>query len=215
MCRASAYHCPARSRFPPTFSAWAPIGRLRKEIRLYAARYRIPLRALRPWHYSDPFFQEAPRTGAVDLDALFSDQDVLELATRTFDGIGLEVRDILARSDLFERENKDQHAFCTHIDRASDDVRVLCNLRPDARWMNTMLHELGHAVYDKYLAADLPFLLRTAAHTNTTEAIAMLMGRLGSDDRRSTYRAESARTALRNSGVVKADRCRCCSASSH
>jgi peptidyl-dipeptidase A len=146
-----------------------------------AARLRVPLSELRPWHYSDPFFQEAPRTGAVDLDALYADQDVIELATRTFDGLGLEVRDVLARSDLFERENKDQHAFCTHIDRLSDDVRVLCNVRPDARWMGTLLHELGHAIYDKYLAADLPFLLRTAAHTNTTEAIAMLMGRLATD----------------------------------
>jgi peptidyl-dipeptidase A len=32
------------------------------------------------------------------------------------------------------------------------DVRVLANLRagrPDAYWMNTMLHEFGHAVYDR------------------------------------------------------------------
>jgi peptidyl-dipeptidase A len=44
-----------------------------------------------------------------------------------------------------------------------------------------MLHELGHAIYDKYLGADLSFLLCTDAHTNTTEAIAMLMGRLATD----------------------------------
>jgi peptidyl-dipeptidase A len=44
--------------------------------------------------------------------------------------------------------------------------------------MGTMLHECGHAVYDKYLGSDLPFFLRDTAHTLTTEAIAMLMGRL-------------------------------------
>jgi peptidyl-dipeptidase A len=146
-----------------------------------AARCFIPVSELRPWHYSDPFFQEAPRTGEVDLDALFAGQDVLALAERTFDGLGLDVRDVIARSDLFERPNKDQHAFCTHIDRLTDDVRMLCNVRPNADWMSTMLHELGHAIYDTYLAADLPFLLRTAAHINTTEAIAMLMGRLVTD----------------------------------
>lgn len=146
-----------------------------------AARCHIPVSELRPWHYSDPFFQEPPRTGAVDLDGLFADQDLVALATRTFDGIGLEVRPILARSDLFERPNKDQHAFCAHIDRMTDDVRVLCNLQPDARWMDTMLHELGHAVYDANLGAELPYLLRAPAHTNTTEAIAMLMGRLTCD----------------------------------
>ena len=143
-----------------------------------AAQCRVPVAELRPWHYSDPFFQEAPRTGTTNLDSLFAAQDIVALATRTFDGIGLDVRDILARSDLFERENKDQHAFCTHIDRLNDDVRVLCNIRPDARWMDTTLHELGHAVYDKYLGAELPYLLRAPAHINTTEAIAMLMGRL-------------------------------------
>ncbi len=146
-----------------------------------AARCRVSMSELRPWHYSDPFFQEAPRVDAVDLDALFHDQDVVALARQTFDGLELDVRDILEHSDLFERENKDQHAFCTHIDRLSGDVRILCNVRPDASWMSTMLHELGHAIYDKYLGADLPFLLRTAAHTNTTEAIAMLMGRLATD----------------------------------
>jgi peptidyl-dipeptidase A len=40
-----------------------------------------------------------------------------------------------------------------------------------------MLHEFGHAVYDKYLGDDLPFFLRETAHTLTTEAVAMLMGR--------------------------------------
>lgn len=146
-----------------------------------AARYGVRVSDLRPWHYSDPFFQEAPRTGATDLDGLFAGQDIVALATSTYDGIGLEVRDILARSDLFEREHKDQHAFCIHIDRATDDVRVLCNIRPDARWMETTLHELGHGVYDKYLGDDLPLLLRYPAHSNTTEAIAMLMGRLAHD----------------------------------
>jgi peptidyl-dipeptidase A len=41
-----------------------------------------------------------------------------------------------------------------------------------------MLHEFGHAVYDKYNDPSLPFLLRTPAHTLTTEAIAMLNGRM-------------------------------------
>jgi peptidyl-dipeptidase A len=46
--------------------------------------------------------------------------------------------------------------------------------------MGTMLHEFGHAVYDKYINAKLPWVLRTHAHIFTTEAIAMLFGRLAS-----------------------------------
>lgn len=47
--------------------------------------------------------------------------------------------------------------------------------------MGTTLHELGHAVYDLGISAELPFILRRASHTLTTEAIAMLFGRLSLD----------------------------------
>jgi peptidyl-dipeptidase A len=130
-----------------------------------------------PWHYADPFFQERPDVGDVSLDAFFEQADLEELTLRTYDGMGFEIRDIVARSDLYERPGKSQHAFCTDLGRRGD-VRVLCNLRPTARWACTNLHEFGHAIYFKHLAADLPFLLRVPAHTNCTEAVAMLMGRL-------------------------------------
>jgi len=84
---------------------------------------------------------------------------------------------VIARSDLFERAAKCQHAFCISIDRG-EDVRVLCNVKPTERWMGTMLHELGHAVYDRHLDRSLPWLLRAQAHILTTEASAMLFGRL-------------------------------------
>ena len=41
-----------------------------------------------------------------------------------------------------------------------------------------MLHENGHAVYDKYLDRPLPFNLRSANHIFTTEGVAMLFGAL-------------------------------------
>ena len=46
----------------------------------------------------------------------------------------------------------------------------------------TMVHELGHAVYDLAIDPELPWLLRQPAHTFTTEAIAMLHGRLVRDE---------------------------------
>ncbi len=143
-------------------------------------RFKTPVEELRPWHYADMFFQEAPQIGGIDLDPMFEGQKLEDLATRTYDGLGMDVRDILARSDLYERQGKDQHAFCTHIDREGD-VRALCNLQPNLRWMTTLLHELGHAVFDKYIPLDLPWLLRTPAHTLTTEAMAILMGGLSAD----------------------------------
>ena len=140
-----------------------------------AAKFGIDVADLRPYHYSDPFFQEAPQ-GEVDFDTFYAGKNLETLTGQFFAAIGLEIKDILTRSDLYERENKNQHAFCLHVGRF-DDVRVLCNCTESERWMGTMLHEFGHAVHDVYLAADLPYFLREPAHILTTEAIAQLMGR--------------------------------------
>lgn len=141
-----------------------------------AARFGVAVDELRPWHYADPFFQEAPAAG-LDLDPWFRAADVAELSTRAFAEVGFDVRDIIRRSDLYERSGKSQHAFCTWIDRR-DDIRILANVTPTEYWTATMLHELGHAVYDQGVSRELPFFLRSQAHILTTEASAMLFGRL-------------------------------------
>ena len=61
-------------------------------------------------------------------------------------------------------------------------MRVLANCEPGTRWLGTMVHELGHAVYDLAIDSELPWMLRQPAHTFTTEAIAMLHGRLVRDE---------------------------------
>ncbi len=146
----------------------------------YAKRYNISESDLKPWHYQNRYFQEAPEIYTVDFDKYYEKQDPVKLASSYYDGIGLNVDAILAKSDLYEKPGKNQHAFCTDIDRAGD-VRTLDNIRPDSYWMNTILHELGHGVYSFYNDMTLPFVLRDAAHTFTTEAIANLFGRMATD----------------------------------
>lgn len=156
-------------------------AQLKSEIDGYfAKRYRIAPADLRPWHYQNRYFQEAPEIYPTDLDKYYSKQDPVKLAAAFYDGIGLNVNNILAKSDLYEKPGKNQHAFSTDIDRAGD-VRTLDNIRPDSYWMNTILHELGHGVYSYYNDMTLPFILRDAAHTFTTEAIAEFFGRLAKD----------------------------------
>ena len=131
-----------------------------------------------PWLYSDPFFQEFPQAGSTEsLDDVFKDADIERLTRAHYESIGLNIDDLIRQADLYERDGKSQHAFCMDCDHHGD-VRVLCNIRKNERWMSTMLHEFGHAVYDKYNDGSLPFLLRAPAHTLTTEAIAMLNGRM-------------------------------------
>lgn len=142
-----------------------------------AERLGISPADLAPWHYRNPFFQEAPDVFGADLDAVYADADVLGLARGYYERIGLPVEAILARSSLYEARGKDPHAFAIDVDREGD-VRILLNLRPNERWMGTTLHELGHAVYDLGTGRELSWTLRRPAHTLTTEAIAMLFGRL-------------------------------------
>ncbi len=143
-----------------------------------AASFGIHPAHLRPWHYGDPFAQRIPAdAGGVNLDPLFEGLDIAALTQRCFADLGMPIDAMLERSDLFPRDGKNQHAFCTDIDRRGD-VRVLANIRPSQKWMGTMLHEFGHAVYFQLVDPDLPYELRSYAHILTTESIAMLFGRL-------------------------------------
>ena len=143
--------------------------------------YQLPNKdALMPWNYQNRFFQEAPKIYDVDLSGYYADKNLEQLASSYYEGIGLPITDLLKNSDLYEQEGKNQHAFCISIDRLQD-VRVLCNLKPNVYWMNTLLHEFGHALYDYHINEALPFTLRQPAHPFTTEAIAMIFGRFASN----------------------------------
>lgn len=145
-----------------------------------AKKFDVSKEALMPWHYQNRFFQDAPKIYSIDLDDYYKDKDVVVITKDYYEGIGLNIEDIVAKSDLYEKEGKNQHAYCIDIDKEGD-IRVLCNVKNNARWMSTMLHEYGHAVYDKFMDDSIPYLLREPAHTFTTEAIAMLFGRFASN----------------------------------
>lgn len=168
-----------------------------------ALRCRIPQSELRPWHYQGRFFQEAPDLYPVDFDKYYEGRDLERLTVDYYRSIGLNVEPMLRRSDLYPREGKNQHAFCIDMD-CMGDVRVLCNLTDNERWMETMLHEFGHAAYSvghdlgttlraggrgpesfspvtggsDAASHRLPFLLRESAAIFTTEGVAMMFGRL-------------------------------------
>ena len=143
-------------------------------------RFKIAKEDLKPWHYGDRFFQSGPKLFDLDFDSFYEEQNIEKLTRDYYDSISLNIDDLLAKSDLYEKPGKYQHAYCTNIDREGD-VRVLCNIKPNHRWMSTMLHEFGHAAYDKYISRKLPWILREPTHIFTTEAIAMLFGRMASN----------------------------------
>ena len=132
--------------------------------------------ALRPWHYHDPFFQEAPGVSGGLPKAVYEPLDIVKTCRTFFNGIGLPVDDVLDHSSLYEQPGKNPHAFCIDINR-DGDVRILENIVPGQEWLCTTLHELGHAVYSKNVSDSLPYVLHTDAHPLCTEGVAMMFER--------------------------------------
>jgi peptidyl-dipeptidase A len=144
-----------------------------------AVRFGISADKLMAWHYDNPFFQQAPPSKEVNPSDFYehlTKEQIAEISVVYYKSIGMpEVTKILAKSSLYEQPGKSQHAFSTDID-ASGDVRILCNLKPTAEWMDTQLHELGHSVDAYNIDRSLPYNLRTNAHIFTTEGVAMYFG---------------------------------------
>jgi peptidyl-dipeptidase A len=158
-----------------------PYRHLHTEIeQVFAKRYGINPEDIRSWHFEDLFAQSAPAIFEINLDQYYKKIDIPDVANSFYISAKIPVQDILDRSDLYEREGKNQHAYSFCIDR-KQDIRILCNLVSNKRGMETMLHELGHAIYDKYIDQTLPFLLREPAHSFTTEGVAMFFGSYASN----------------------------------
>ena len=148
--------------------------------KVLSKKYNVPIQELKPWHYQDKFFQEAPKIHEINLDEVYT-KDIVEIAKKFYKSIGFDINDILEKSDLYEKPGKYPHAYCIDINKKGD-VRTMQNIKNNDRWMETLLHELGHGVYNQILGQqsyeELPFFLRDEAHTFTTEAVALLFGRL-------------------------------------
>lgn len=146
-----------------------------------AERFGIAAKKLRPWHYSEPIFPGAPRRAQVDFDKYYGRKSVTKLAEAFFKGIGIEMKDVLARGDFAPRDGKLPGSFCLQVDPAHDDVRVSTSVRWGVEGMTTLLRELGAAAYLKGLAHNLPYLVRRPAHALLVEAVSILMERQARD----------------------------------
>ena len=146
----------------------------------FAKRYKIKKEDLMPWHYQNRFFQEAPKIYEIDFDKYYKGKDIVKITEAYYKGLGMDITDMVKKSDLYEKPGKYQHAQCGDMDK-DGDIRVMANVKDNEYWMNTLLHEFGHSVYQKYIDRSLPFTLKDPAHIFTTEAIAEMFGRFSSN----------------------------------
>lgn len=148
---------------------------LEKIVARLSERFGVASTAFGPWAWGDPFCQEDP-LDTQSIDKLIVGVDIVSACKRYYEAMGFDVNAILEKSDLYERPGKNQHAFCTHIDRRGD-IRTLNNIAPSIKWLETVLHELGHAIYETGFDPSLPWLLCQPPHMIPTEAMALIAGR--------------------------------------
>ncbi len=143
-------------------------------------KYNVDIEDLGPWAWKDPFSQMDP-IESDKLNSIYKDRDLVAITKDFYQKMGFDIEPIIANSDLYERDGKNQHAFCINIDR-NGDVRTLNNIKNNVQWMDTMLHEFGHAIYDVKIDMKLPWLLKEPPHMIPTEAMALFMGRKASNE---------------------------------
>ena len=108
---------------------------------------------------------------------LTSKEQVVDIAKDVYKQMGFDVDNMGITLDLFPRKNKNTHGFAFCI-KPAKDARILANLTNNTNSLDTILHELGHCVYDIGLDINLPFLEQEPSSSAMTEAVAMMMGDL-------------------------------------
>jgi len=143
---------------------------------ILAKKYNINPYELKPWHYQDLYFQKLPKIYNHSFNQYYNNSNLEKITQEFYKSINMPIDDVMKNSDLYSKPGKSQHALCIDVDNEGD-IRVLSNNVNNEKWMGTMLHEFGHAAYEKYISRELPYLLREPAHIFTTEAVAMLFQR--------------------------------------
>ncbi|MEH6989537.1 hypothetical protein [Cytobacillus firmus] len=130
---------------------------------------------LEPWHYQDPYFQNYSYND--NHLKSFEPNIFFKHLLSTFRTNGMNLEEIEKYANLSLDLNKSPESFCFNIDR-NEDIRISCNTSPDIKGVKVLLHELGHAVYEKYLDNELPFILKQPASIFLSEGLALLFERL-------------------------------------
>ena len=129
---------------------------------------------LKDWHYG-LLTSESPERA---INSHFKTKEqVVDIAKKVYSQMGYDVDNMGITLDLFPRENKNTHGFAFCI-KPGKDARILANLTNNATSLDTILHELGHCVYDIGIDNTLPFIEQDCSSSVMTEAIAMMMGDL-------------------------------------
>lgn len=139
-----------------------------------AADFSIEVSELKDYHYG---LLTKNDTAKKLNDYIKTKEQVVELAVKVYKNMGWDVQNAGITLDLFPRKNKNTHGFAFCV-KPGKDARILANLTNSTGSIDTLLHELGHCVYDTGIDTSLPFIEQEPSSPAMTEAIAMMAGDL-------------------------------------
>lgn len=139
-----------------------------------AEAFQIEPEDLKDWHYG--LLTKNDPEGKIN-KYFENKEQIVDIAKQVYAQMGYDIDNSGITLDLFPRENKNTHGFAFCI-KPGEDARILANLTNNAQSLDTILHELGHCVYDIGIDTKLPFLEQSYSSYVMTEAIAMMMGDL-------------------------------------
>ncbi|MCA9390066.1 hypothetical protein KC571_01570 [candidate division WWE3 bacterium] len=125
-----------------------------------------------PWFQGHYFGHQDP-FGSTAMDKKLKIGDPVAIIERFYQSLGLNLKPILAVSDLDDRPGKNPHPECFIVGR-SGDVRVICRMGKTWDWVAKGLHEFAHGLHFSHFDPLLPWDLRTA-NSNLAEAVALMM----------------------------------------
>ena len=110
--------------------------------------------ALQPWHYADPFFQEPPPPLDDPLQDAVAGVDVLDAARRLLRRARPTTSTRSSRAPTSTRGRARTSTRSASRSTAATTSACSATCVPTLRWLETLLHELGHAIYDAGIDRD-------------------------------------------------------------
>lgn len=139
-------------------------------------RYHPQEPRIMPWHMRGNFLQYGWRANGAERDAYYSYVSMVDVATRFYGGVGLDIKDVLMRSDLNGRK-KYPVFTCFNIDR-SGDVRLLCDITGTENDLRSLMSQAGTAVYVKNIPNTLPYILKIPSSELLRHGVAAFFSRM-------------------------------------
>lgn len=131
---------------------------------------------IRPWHMRGRFLQYGWRANSAKRDMYYSYVSMVDVVNRFFGGIGLDVKDIISRSDL-SGSKKYPASVCVNIDRAGD-VRLMCDISGTENDLRNLMSQTGMAVYMKNIPNTLPYVLKIPSSEILCKGVSAFLSRM-------------------------------------